>query len=199
MLGSLTQGGVDAYFWGDARTFYVIALPIAVLIRVAQLHGVSLAFADHALADRLLRWGGRLRRATTGGGLRSPARWALAAGAAVILAFTARPILSLALTNSGNVLREHGELMETGSPVQTLTYTLAQHQLEWSTGLESNYGVAWQDLAEVSLDERNPSQAAFYLARAGWEGQRDALVLRDDDRLSRLAIAQAAPDLHIVH
>lgn len=199
MLGSLTQGGVDAYFWGDARTFYVIALPIAVLVRVAQLHGVSLAFANHALADRLVRWGGRLRRAATGGGLRSPARWALMAGAAVTLAFTARPIVSLALTNSGNLLREHGELMETGSPMQTLTYTLAQHQLEWSTELESNYGVAWQDLAEVSLDERNPSRAAFYLARAGWEGQRDTLVLRDDDRLSRLAIAQAAPDLHIVH
>ncbi|HEY8743233.1 MAG TPA: hypothetical protein VIU62_09050, partial [Chloroflexota bacterium] len=117
----------------------------------------------------------------------------------LLLVLAVRPIASLSLANAGNVLREHGELMPTGSPWQTLTLTLAQQQLQWSVGLESSYGAAWQDLAEVALDERNMSQASLYLARAGYEGQRDALVLRDDDRLSRLAIAQASPALRVTH
>ncbi|MGI8914353.1 MAG: O-antigen ligase family protein [Chloroflexota bacterium] len=200
LLGTLTQGGVDAYFWGDARTFYVVALPIAVLLSVARLQGVSLAFpANAALTARLARCGRLLRKPASGGTWHAPRTAVLAAAAAIVLVLAARPIVSLALANSGNLLREHGELMATGSPVQTLTFAIAHRQLEWSTGLESGYGTAWQDLAEVSLDERNTSQAALYLARAGWEGQRDALVLRDDDRLSRLAIAQASPAVHAVH
>jgi hypothetical protein len=191
---------VDAYFWGDARTFYVIAFPIAVLVSVARLRGISLAFPESAtLTTQLALWGGALHRAAAGLRWRSP-RGVAAGLAALTAAFVlGRPIASLALANSGNMLREHGDLMPTGSSSQTVTYAVAHVQLAWSAGLEQGYGAAWQDLAEVALDERDASQAALYLARAAQEGQRDALVLRDDDRLSRLAIAQASPNLHAPH
>jgi O-antigen ligase len=200
IVGSLSHGFVDAYFWGDARTFYVIAFPIAVLVSVARLRGISLAFPESAtLTTQLARWGGALRRAAAGLRWRSP-RGVAAGLAALTAAFVlGRPIASLALANSGNMLREHGDLMPTGSSSQTVTYAVAHVQLAWSAGLEQGYGAAWQDLAEVALDERDASQAALYLARAAQEGQRDALVLRDDDRLSRLAIAQASPNLHAPH
>lgn len=200
LVGTLAHGSVDAYFWGDARTFFVIGIPFAVILSVAHLRGVSLAFStDSGLLAHLVGWRPALRAALVTPCRRSPLAPALAASMALLLVLAARPILSLALANSGNLFREHGEIMPTGSPWQTLTFTLAGQQLLWSAGLEHGYGTAWQDLAEVALDERNPSQAAIYLAQAGQEGQHDALVLRDDSRLSRLAIAQASPTLHGAH
>ena len=200
LVGTLAHGSVDAYFWGDARTFYVIGIPFAVILSVARLRSVSLAFsADSGPLLRLARWRPAVLSVLAPPWQHSPLAPGLAATVALLLVLAARPILSLTLANSGNLLREHGEMMPTGSPWQTLTFTLAGQQLQWSTALEQGYGTAWQDRAEVALDERNPSQAAIYLARAGQEGQRDALVLRDDDRLSRLAIAQASPALHGAH
>ncbi len=200
LVGTLAHGSVDAYFWGDARTFYVVAVPLGVLLSVARLRGASLAFtANPTAVARLDVWATALRQTWTSDGRRPGYPVAMGAAATLLLVFAARPIASLSLANSGNLLREHGELMATGSPLQTLTLTLAQQQLQWSTGLESSYGAAWQDLAEVALDERNTSHASLYLARAGQEGQHDALVLRDDDRLSRLAIAQASPALRVTH
>lgn len=200
LVGTLAHGSVDAYFWGDARTFYVIAIPFAVVLSVARLRSVSLAFsADGFPLARLAGWRPVLQPALATPWRCSPLAPALSASVALLLVLAARPLLSLTLANSGNLLREHGEVMPTGSPWQLLTFTLAGQQLQWSAALEHGYGTAWQDLAEVALDERNPSQAAIYLARAGQDGQHDALVLRDDERLSRLAIAQASPTLHGVH
>jgi hypothetical protein len=200
LVGTLAHGSVDAYFWGDARTFYVIGIPFAVILSVARLCGVSLAFsAERGPFAWLAGWKPALRPVLVQPWQRSPLAPALSATVALLLVLAARPLLSLTLANSGNLLREHGEVMPTGSPWQTLAYTLAGQQLRWSTALEHGYGTAWQDRAEVALDERNPSQAAIFLARASQEGQHDALVLRDDNRLSRLAIAQASPTLHVPH
>lgn len=198
LVGTLAHGSVDAYFWGDPRTFYVVAIPLAVLFSIARLQRVSLAFPDSPhLAARLAGW--REAAYDRLDALGRPRATLAGIAALTLLLIGLRPLASLTLMNTGNVLREHGELMPTGSTTQAITLALAAVQLHWSANLEPRYGAAWQDLADVYLDERDTAAASLYLARAAREGQNDALVQRDDDRLSRLAVALAGGNPRAAH
>ena len=194
-VSTLAHGSVDAYFWGDPRTFYVVALPPAVLLGVARLAGVDVAFPAAPALGRALRRLAAVPRA----GRRSWA--ALPAGllALGLLAAAGRPLASLALTNGGNLLRQHGEALPSGAALQGWFYTLAGNQLQAAGLLDGRNGAAWQDLAEVYLDEGDASKASLYLEVASAEGQRDALLARDDRRLSDLALAQANPSQRLLH
>jgi tetratricopeptide (TPR) repeat protein len=121
------------------------------------------------------------------------AAWLPAATLAFALLVSAGgpPLASLALTNLGNVLRGHGEALPAGSPLQDWLYGAAQRDFQLAGRLDLNNGTAWQDLAEVYLDEGDAAAASICLDLAADEGQRDALAARDADRLELLAIAQA--------
>jgi hypothetical protein len=110
-----------------------------------------------------------------------------------------RPVLSLALTNSGNLARERAETMPTGAALEPLGLAAAQVQLRLAASLYGQNGVAWQDLAEVYIDQQDIPDAAVALDRASGDGARDALVARDDARLSQLALAQASPSQRSFH
>lgn len=197
LVGSLAHGSVDAYFWGDPRTFYVIGLPIAALLALCRLAGVSLAFpavvAPPALAARWAQAFAVYRRQGRA------ARLGGAAALALVVALAGRPVLSLALTNSGNLARERAESMSVGAPLEPLGLAAAQLQLQLAAGIFGRNGVAWQDLAEVYIDEQDIPDAATALDRASAAGARDALIARDDRRLSQLAIAQASPSQRSFH
>jgi len=199
-VGIFAHGSVDAYFWGDARTFYVVFVPLAVFLAVWRLSGQGRLFPENL---RLPPWRWQWPRGHAVAAGATPGAAALLGIGAMLVALLVGlgvpPLTSLALTNSGNVLRSHGELLPAGAPLQAWFYRAAQWSFQRAGLIDIKNGIVWQDLADVYLDEGDTTDASLCLELASKEGEQDTLIARDTNRLDMLAIARAGTGTRVTH
>lgn len=181
LVGVMAHGSVDAYFWGDPRTFFVVVIPIAVLVRVAQTAtnepGVS------AGAARL-----RSANATRTLGLAKATLVVVSLGC---LLGVARPLASLALVNAAHFSIYRCPNEQPGCAAATL--------LRLATAVDGRNGVAWQDSATGDLARGQDSRIVQDLHASSADGLSDALYRQVGTEWLTLTRERAMVTFRLLH